>query len=84
MTATEVLDREYLTVRAKVLEIGAALDRIDRAEPPIGNDTRLDKLHAGLKVLLEDSSERAEEIQMIFSRDYDPEWREQFDLACRK
>jgi hypothetical protein len=32
LDAPEVLNREFLEVRAKILEIAAVLDRIDRAE----------------------------------------------------
>jgi hypothetical protein len=31
LDATEVLNREFLEIRAKLLEIAAALDRLDRA-----------------------------------------------------
>ncbi len=32
MPAAEVLDREFLEIRAKILEIAASLDRLDRGE----------------------------------------------------
>ena len=81
MTAQEVLEREYLPVRAKILEIAAALDRIDRAEPPIIDDPRVDKLQAGLNVLVGSSVTRAEEIQLIFSRQYHDNWQTEFGLG---
>jgi len=60
-----------------VLEVAASLDRVDRAEPA-GNgsdDPRLKKLEQAVHVLLEDGPGRAEKVQKIFSREYDPNWR---------
>jgi hypothetical protein len=77
MTAREVLDRYYFEVRCKLLEIAATLDRIDRAggEP---SDNRRKTIDRALNTLLEDTDDRAERIQMIFSRDYDPRWIDGF------
>jgi hypothetical protein len=77
MTSDQVLDRYFLETRCKILEIAASLDRVDRAEPA-GNgrvDARVDKLNQALHALLLDGPGRAEKIQLIFSREYDPNWR---------
>ena len=68
----------FLEMRCKMLEVAASLDRLDRAESSSnGNaDPRLEKLHRAIRVLLEDEPGRAERIQQIFSREYDPNWRE--------
>jgi hypothetical protein len=73
--APEVLDREFLVVRAKILEIAAALDRIDRAAGDVDGDRRADLLREGLAVLVGDEANRAERVQMIFSLPYDERWR---------
>jgi hypothetical protein len=39
-TARDVFDQEFLTIRAKLLEVAAALDRIDRAGGSLANDPR--------------------------------------------
>jgi hypothetical protein len=75
--ALEVLDRDFLETRCKILEIAAVLDRIDRApsrhhEHP---DPRLGRLRQALEALCEPGPGRAETIQLIFSLDYDPNWR---------
>lgn len=80
-TATDVLEREFLPIRAKLLEIASALDRYDRAESTPSHDARLDSIRRGIEVLLEEGPDRAEQIQMIFSRVYQPDWRKRFDLA---
>lgn len=78
MTKEQVLDRYFLEMRCKVLEVAASLDRIDRAEGPrsAGEGSRLDKLHRAVQVLLEHGPDRAEKVQRIFSREYDPGWRQ--------
>ena len=53
LAAPEVLDREYLEVRARLLQVAATLDRIDRAEGTVAADPRLGKIRAGLEVLLD-------------------------------
>jgi hypothetical protein len=76
MNAKEILDREFLQIRSHILDIAAALDRQDRAD----GDTRLDSqrqlLEEGLAILRSDSSDRAAKVQLLFSREYDPAWRE--------
>ena len=80
LDAPTVLDREFLTIRAKMIEIAAALDRLDRAEGAVRTDPRLMQIHQGLSLLTDPEAERAERIQMVFSLPYDENWRSSFDL----
>ena len=52
LNAEELLDQEFLVVRAKILEIAAALDRLDRgagdSDDHPRNDPRTEKLRSGL------------------------------------
>lgn len=80
-----VLQDAYLETRAKLLEVAAVLDRIDRAESAsssLPSDAKVarDKLVAAIELLLNDSPDRAEKIQQLFSRQYDPQWRSEFGL----
>ena len=77
MTAPQVLNRYFFEMRCKVLEVAASLDRLDRAGGSASDDseTRLVQLRQAIRVLLENDPGRAERVQMIFSRDYDPDWR---------
>jgi hypothetical protein len=88
LSAAEVLNREFLEIRARLLQVAAALDRLDRAECPAGEsvdgDPRLQRIHRALAVLDSDRPGRAEQIQMIFSRDYTPTWRGDFGLATNR
>jgi len=75
MNAQEILDREYLQVRSNILDIASALDRQDRASGQLSDDSRRQLLEAGIKILQSSSTDRASQIQLLFSRDYDPDWR---------
>ena len=76
--AVDVLDQEFLVVRAKLLEIAAAMDRMGRAEGSVTDDPRALAICQALDVLASTQPERAEQIQLIFSREYDDAWRDRF------
>ncbi len=75
-----LLDRQFLTMRAKLLELAADWDRLERAGELAGDDSRLDQLRDAVRVLLEESRPRAEKVQTIFSRRYDPSWRSTMNI----
>lgn len=83
--ATEVLGESFLEVRAKLLEVAATLDRIDRAADQSASlaDSAAQQratLTEAIEILLNDQPERAERLQHLFSRDYRPQWREEMKL----
>jgi len=82
-TAVEMLDRNFLETRHHVLDIAAALDRIDRAGE-VGearSDPRFGKLEEALRVLIDGKSDRAERIQMVFSLPYDANWKSEIGVV---
>jgi hypothetical protein len=83
---TEVLNRDFLETRSRILEIAAALDRLDRAtsHPGEAPDRRLAQLRQAIESLLEPGPGRAETVQRLFSLDYDPHWQETHGLARRR
>ncbi len=85
-TKTDVLNRDFLEIRCRILELAAALDRLDRA--PLASsaspDSRLAMLRQGIEALLEPGPGRAETIQRLFSLEYDPQWRTRFELDSMK
>lgn len=78
----EILEHEFLTIRCKILEVAAALDRLDRAPERPGHhlDPRLDQIRRALETLLHPDSGRAETVQRLFSREYKPSWRQEFGM----
>jgi hypothetical protein len=78
MSAQDVLNREFLELRARVLDLAAALDRIDRASGDVSLDARMGQLRDAMAVLLESGPDRAERVQLIFSLPYDAHWKERF------
>lgn len=78
LTANEVLGTCFLETRCQLLEIGAMLDRLDRAaagdaagDPPAGPapDPRLAKIYRSLALLAERETtpDRAERLLNLFS-----------------
>ncbi|MCH7988528.1 MAG: hypothetical protein IID46_05165 [Planctomycetes bacterium] len=80
MTAPDVLDREFLEIRAKILELAASFDRFDRGDGSVAADPRITLVQNALQILQRDSTDRAEEIQMLFSRQYDENWRKTYGV----
>jgi hypothetical protein len=74
-----VFEQEYLPIRAKILEIASALDRFDRADGLI-NDPRRELIQSAIEMLLRPDEDRAEQVQLIFSRPYDDEWQDKFGI----
>ena len=74
-TAAQILDREFLTIRCKLLEVAAALDRVERGQESAANDPRLQKIRESLAILGKEGGDRAEQMQLIFSLPYEPAWR---------
>jgi hypothetical protein len=77
LPAAKALDTYFLEARAKLLELAATLDRIGRGAGAADTqaDPRLHKIRQALEVLHDPSGGRAERIQQIFSREYDPGWQ---------
>jgi hypothetical protein len=74
--AAKVLDAHFLEARAKLLELAAILDRIHRGSGADKlDDPRLDRIMAGVKMLLDRHPRRAEVIQELFSIPYDANWK---------
>jgi hypothetical protein len=83
LTAPEILNREFLEVRCKILELAAAFDRLRRAEGSVADDPRIARLREALTAVLDEPDDRAEQVQMIFSRPYDENWQSTLNVAPR-
>ncbi len=79
-TADKILEESFLEVRAKLLEVAATLDRIDRAANQHGDlspnqHDRRAQVDDAIQICLGDNAERAEQLQQLFSRPYQADWR---------
>ena len=79
MPAEKVIEREFLEIRAKILELAASFDRMDRGEGTASRE-QLQLIHEGLKILEEKEPNRAERVQLLFSRKYTSQWRSEFGI----
>jgi hypothetical protein len=75
-TADAVLDRHFLELRCEILNLAAALDRMERAEgySQIADDPRIAQLSRGIAILSSGGTDHAQRVQMLFSDDYEPGW----------
>ena len=80
MDAQQTLDHEFLDIRSRILDVASSLDRIQRADGDVSSDERMQKLADALQIALSDDPHRAEKIQLLFSREYDEHWKDQFSL----
>jgi hypothetical protein len=74
-TPPNVFDREFLGVRARLIELGAAMDRIQRDPGCSGRNPQCDKIRQALEILLGDTPNKSEQIQLVFSLPYEENWQ---------
>ncbi len=76
LPAPAVLNAYFLEARSKLLDVAAFLDRIQRGPDSDATraDPRLARIREALEVLLATEGGRAEQIQQIFSIEYDANW----------
>lgn len=80
LSAADLFNAEFLEIRAKILQLAAHFDRLDHAAGGISDDPRRAAIRTALGVLHEDRSDRAERVQLIFSRQYESNWRTSFGV----
>ncbi len=80
MKPSPPLEQEFLKLRAKLLEIGASLDRLDRISGTDSLEPRVTQIRCAIEALLESHGNRAEAIQLIFSRPFEEDWRKKFRM----
>jgi hypothetical protein len=74
--AIDIFEQTFLLTRAKLLEVAAALDRLDRSDgsDAVANDSRMKQIRQAVDVIQNQDSNRAEQIQLLFSESYDEGW----------
>jgi hypothetical protein len=88
-TAQQIIQEEFLIARSKILELAAVLDRIDRAAREQSDQSlsslqstssQLGLLLKGISILQDPDPHRAQRVQELMSRPYEPEWRKQWTI----
>lgn len=79
-SASEVVSQEFLQIRAKILEIAAFYDRLEDGNVSDAQATQLDLLQRGCGILTDTRHDKAARVQLLFSREYDEQWRERFGI----
>ena len=84
-TANQILDECFLDIRAKLLEVAADFDRIDRAADEQGaldgqSSENRERLSDAVRLLLSEGPDRAERLQKLFSREYESSWRSEMQI----
>lgn len=74
----ELYDREFLEIRCRLVDIAAALDRLDRSAggASVASDPRCAKLIEAIRLLTDSRGDRTRRVQMFFSDAYDGAWRD--------
>jgi len=84
LSSQQVLDREFLEMRAQILHLAASFDRIQRSGQPDADPDKLQQLRRGLEILLSDSPQRAAAVQLLFSRPYHQDWPAQLGVPVSR
>jgi hypothetical protein len=69
-TSHEYLDHQFLEMRARCLLLAADFDRIERSNGGsslLESDPRVQQLRNAMKIVLNERTNRAEQVQMLFS-----------------
>ena len=77
--AKQTLEQYFLEMRGRCLSLAADLDRVERAPGGpalLDADPRLKQLREAIRVLIDGKSDRAEQVQNIFSDKTAPPVRE--------
>ncbi len=77
LTASQMLDRDFLEMRCRVIDVAAALDRLDATPDAdrVRSDPRLQALSEAARLLADGKPDRARRVQMLFSDPFDEGWR---------
>lgn len=76
LDAPHMLDREFLEIRSRLIDIAASLDRIECSPDPgtVLKDVRIAQIAEAARLVADGCPDRAKRVQMIFSDSYDTHW----------
>ena len=84
-SSDQICNETFLESRAKLLEVAANLDRIDRAVADGSmlsseSQTQRQTITEAIEILLSSQPDRAARLQHLFSRKYDSDWRQKMQI----
>jgi hypothetical protein len=77
---SDVLSQEFLQTRAKILELAAFYDRLETLPESPGDQQQMQLLQAACNILTDGQPDKAARVQLLFSREYNPHWRDEFGI----
>ncbi len=80
-SAAQIVADEFMIARAKIVELAATLDRIERASGNVDDSKNMHLLVQGMHILIDDQVEKAKRVQLLMSRDYDPNWQNLMSIS---
>lgn len=78
--AQQIVAEDFMIARARIVELAATLDRIERAAGDVNDSKSMLLLLQGMHILCDDEVEKAKRVQLLMSRQYDPQWQTQMSL----
>ena len=82
-SSEQIVVDEFMIARAKIVELAATLDRIERAEGEVEDSKNMQLLIQGMHILCDDEPEKAKRVQLLMSRQYDPNWQSQMSISTK-
>ena len=79
-TAQQIVAEDFMIARARIVELAATLDRIERATGDVDDSKNMQLLMQGMHILCDDEVEKAKRVQLLMSRQYDPQWQAQMSI----
>ena len=79
-SAQQIVAEDFMIARAKIVELAATLDRIERATGNVDDSKNMQLLMQGMHILCDDEVEKAKRVQLLMSRQYDPQWQTQMSI----
>ena len=76
----EILSQEFLLTRAKILEVAAYYDRLGQEPGKAADPRQLELLGGACRILCDEQADKAARVQLLFSREFNPGWRDEFGI----
>lgn len=76
----EILSQEFLLTRAKILEVAAFFDRLGQVSDNAAQQRQVELLNGACAILNDDQPDKAARVQLLFSRRFNPGWRDEFGI----